>query len=331
MSRDRAKVDRGFRPALTNEGALESRELMATIPSQLPAAAFRNFVFPNNSGRINQNGIPTSPKPYVQTGVALAGRTAAVIDTDGEVYAVNLTGGGTVRAQAAPGGQVDLFLYGTNSTSTLTIDPKSSPPANNSAHGFPAGSVIHDGLLQVRNVRVFSGMISQILGYRTANLHGRLDATPRFGGSGSSISRIAFDNILPGSSIYAIEDLNTLDVANTLYLNGPQDGLFIGRDFNFLSTGQDVILANGASIFAGRDLGAIDQGAKGTGPSSGGSTGIVFGDLVVGPGSTIAAGRNAYAPFTIFGGAFGVENLQPGFRRSIQLQRDGASFRPFTA
>src|SRR5262245_7890652 len=81
MARERARIDRALRPTL--EGGrpawqLESRLLLS---------------------RLDQQGLPKSPRPFVQTGVANGGTAAVMIDTDGELYVGHLTGGGTVRAK----------------------------------------------------------------------------------------------------------------------------------------------------------------------------------------------------------------------------------------
>ncbi len=246
---------------------MESRALMSIASIRavnLPSAAQRKIVLPDNGHKLTQEGLPTFARNYVQTGIGNGGRAAVMVDTDGELYVAHVTGGGTVRAKAAPGGQVDLYLYGTNVDSILTIDPEPPSITRNNAHNFGTGTALQDSVLHVRNVNVVNGHIGQILGYKTATLSGSLTVMATSGPQ-SNVDRIAFYNILPGASIAVGGDLATLDVYSTLYLNGGP-GILVGRDLDFLSTGQSLVLANGASILTGRDIGPFVQGAKGTGP-----------------------------------------------------------------
>lgn len=318
-----------FRPSLEQEGgALESRSLMSVATFRAfhrrPPVARRHLALPlpDNNHRLIEGGLPTSPRNYVQTGVGNGGRAAVMVDTDGEIYVAHVTGGGTVRAKAAPGGKVDLYLYGTNVDSVLTIDPEPPSIFAGGAHQFATGTTLQDTLLHVRNIKVTNGHVSGILGYKTADLSGNLSVISNSGPQ-TNVDRIAFYNILPGASIAVGSDLDTLDVYNTLYLNGGP-GIQVGRDLDFLSTGQTMILANGASLITGRDFGPFVQAAKGSGP--GGSGAIIQGDLIVGPGSTIAAARFNYGPIIVRGDIAGLENLPPETQDVVYLQRDGAVF-----
>lgn len=326
-----------FRPSLATEGgALESRTLMSVAAFRAlrqapmlqrnlgpglrqPPAAWRNLVLPDNNHRLTKEGLPTSPRNYVQTNVANGGRAAVMVDTDGEIFVAHITGNGTVRARAVPGGKVDLFLYGTNVDTILTIDPELPTTSVGDAHQFATGTVIQDGLLHIRDINVVNGRVGSLLGYRTADLSGNISViAPR--GPQSDVNRIAFFNILPGASINVGADLDTLDVYNSMYLDGGP-GIQAGRDLNFISVGQSAVLINGASIVSGRDLGPFDQPAKGTGPAGRGM--LIQGDLVVGPGSSIAASRYNFGPIIVRGELFGQENLPPATLDVTYLQRDG--------
>lgn len=323
----RKRRERAFRPSLGRDGgALESRCLLSTARAlpRAEAALRRNIALPDNAGKLSGEGLPLFSRSYVQTGVGNGGRAAVMVDTDGELYVAHVTGGGTVRAKAAPGGKVDLIVYGTNVDSVLTIDPEPPSITNNSAHQFANGTALQDGLLHVRNIRVVNGRINQVLGYRTADLSGKLDVSSGRLGAPSNVDRIAFFSILETASIRVSGDLNTLDVYNTLALNGG-DGIVVGRDLNFLSVGQSLTLTGGASIVAMRDFGAFTQPAKGTGPA--GSGAIIQGDFAVGPGSTFQADRFNYGPIIVRGEVVGLENLPPATQSQVFLQRDGAVFR----
>jgi hypothetical protein len=175
MARDRIRNVRALQSGVDSglsAWQLESRLLLSRVAVR-PAAVARlqNTV---SARSITGDGLPSSPEPYVQTGVVNGGLAAGMIDTDGEFYVAHLVGGGTVRAKAAPKGQVDLFLYGTNNNSVLTIDPETPTPARNSAHDFPKGSVHQDRLLHIRNITVTNGRMNQILGYKTADISGAI-------------------------------------------------------------------------------------------------------------------------------------------------------------
>jgi len=210
-----------------------------------------------------------------------------MIDTDGEVYAAHISGTGVVRAKAAPNGQVDLFVYGSSGDTTLLIDPAGPTVAERGAHKFPTGYVMHDTLLHIRNITVANGMINNVLAYRTANLAGALNI-PSGPSSVPFVDRIAFNALLPGASINVPTTLNTLDVYNSVSLDGGP-GIVVGQDLQAMTVGGNLSMVNGASLRVGRDLGATLQPAKGTGSAGAGLN--VTGDLVVASGATIAVGR----------------------------------------
>jgi hypothetical protein len=309
MAASRTRHTKAFRPTLGTEGgALEARWLMAggragTLP---PPIVRQHLVLPQTGSPLTHNGLPTSATNYVQTGVANGGKAAVMIDTDGEIFVAHLTGGGTVRARAVPGGYVDLSLYGTTPQSILTIDPQGAPITKKDAHLLATGTVLQDGMIHIRNITVYNGQINQILGYRDATLSGNLLVPPNSLGSVLSIDRIAFYSLLPGASIEVPGDLQTLDIFNTAYLNGGV-GVSVGRDLNSMSVGGDLTLANGAAVIAGRDIGLVAQVAKGSGP--GGQGVFVGGNLVVGPGGTIAPVRYMVGTLGVRGSATGLQFL----------------------
>jgi hypothetical protein len=309
--RERRKT--AFRPTFQREGgALESRQLMAVRPfaggpgTLPPPAVRRNYVLPPTANHHTKEGLPMFARNYVQTGIGNGGRAAVMVDVDGELWAAHVSGGGTVRAKAVAGGLVDLFVYGTNPSSILTIDPEAPVQEKGGAHEFATGTALQDGLLHVRNITVANGQISEIAGYRTADVSGRILVDSGRIGPSVGVSRIAMYNLLPGASINVAGDLDTLDIYNTIYLNGGP-GIQVGRDLNWFNTGQDLILANGASILVGRDIGLIAQEAKGTG--EGGQGGKIQGNLIVGPGSTILPERFMASTLLVQGSLAGVENL----------------------
>jgi len=106
----RKKQKRAFQPALDQGVSLESRCLLSVAGRNLipPPAVRQNFVLPQTKSPLATGGLPTHTENYVQTGVGSGGRVAVLVDTDGEIYAVHVTGGGSVRAKAVAGGRVDV-------------------------------------------------------------------------------------------------------------------------------------------------------------------------------------------------------------------------------
>lgn len=311
MPRDRKsrRATLRFRP--TVDGAshlLESRVVLSNLAPALRAnAAFGRKHGPPLVFRkgLTNEGIPQSPRKYVQVGVANGGAAAPIIDVDGEFYVAHVTGGGTVRAKAAPNGRVDLTLFGTRVESVLTIDPTSLNPAPNSAHIFATGTGIQDGVLHIRNITVVNGKVGQLLGYRTAEISGAITVQDTRQ-SNPRVNRIAFYALKPGASIRVPGDLNTLDIFNSIELDGGP-GIRVGRDLNWFNMNGSLTLVNGAAIIVGRDIGLTAQEPKGTGP--GGQGGFIRGDLIVGTGSTIAVGRAVDAPIIVQGSSLGIANL----------------------
>ncbi len=312
MSRDREKGRRAdrraFRPSWDANGRLESRFLLSA-GGVSPAALRRAAMVQARAGH-------SLSAHAVHVGVANGGRAAAIWDVDGELYVVHVTGGGTARARPAPNGQVDIYLYGTNVDTEVTIDPESHNQRKGTAHQFPVGTVNNNGVLMVRNITVVNGQVGMIEGYRTATLSGQLLVNnPNY--APTNVNRIAFYNIEPGASINVSGSLNTLDVYNEAFFNGGP-GVVVGQDLNAFNIGQSLTLANGASIKVGRDIGLFAQPAKGTGPA--GQGGNIKGNLVIGPGgSTITVGRAMRAPIVVFGNASGVANLPANVSAALQV------------
>lgn len=324
--RKKRRQQRTFRPTVgtgdhTTVESLESRQLMTRAPllGVYPPEIYKQYA--NKTG-VTADGIPKYPKPYVQTGVANGGRAAAMVDVDGELYIAHLsnsgdTGGGllpgvtgTIRAKAAPRGMVDLVLTGTTTETVLTIDPEVPDRGNGTAHTMAPGMQYHDGLLHVRNIIVRNGRIGQILGYRTADLNGKVVIQSRVPGYTTPfVDRIAFYRMNPGSSIQTDGDINTLSIYDDLTLDGPESVIQSNRDINYFYVGGNLTLRNGASMTAARDIGLLTQAAKGSAP--GGRGGVVIGNLNVGPGSTIAVGRAMRATIEVLGSSDGIANLQP--------------------
>ena len=243
---------RAFRP--TMDGTLETRLLMA-------ASAIRS-----------------------QT--AAGGQAVVITAIDGVRYFVSVDNGGTVRATAASGGRVNLFVDGTNSGSNLEVNRVVPKQLQNTAHTFKSqGTAV--SRLNIASITVSSGAIGAIEGYQTATLSGPLVVN-----NSVRVDRIALNSILPGGSIAVSGDLNTLDIYRNVNLNG--GNISVGRDLNWFQTFGDVTLANNANITVGRDLGGTFQIAKGSG--NGGQGVYIGGNLTINPGSAVAVGRNIPYP-----------------------------------
>src|SRR5262249_39398825 len=165
---------------------------------------------------------------------------------------------GTIRAYAMGGGRVGLIVDGSTNQTELTISPYPFHQRKGYAHSFAYGSTNQDHLLNIGQITVNSGVIAAINGFHTADLSGPLVIS-----SDQAVDRLSFNSLLPGASIQTGGDLNTLDVLNSVTLNGGP-GITVGRDLNLLNVGQDLNLSNGASVRIGRFLGLTPQPPKGT-------------------------------------------------------------------
>lgn len=273
MSDDRSQEQRAFRPTL--DGRLEPRMLLARA-----AGMIRSLV-------------------------ADGGQTARINDADGDVFEVVITGAGTVQGVPTRRGRVNLIVQGTTLDSELAINPVlSGRNGPGRGHIIAPGGRRRDGLLHVNSIRVSTGTIGSILGYRSADLSGPIAL-----GSTNRVDRIAFNSIQPGGSISVGGDLNTLDILNNANFSAAQ-GLAVGRDLNSLSVGQDLLFSNGAGLVIGRDLGAAPQPAKGTGPSGQGV--LINGNLALAEGSSILIGRDLTGNFQVDGQASGTSRITIG-------------------
>src|SRR5262249_45344624 len=202
-----------------------------------------------------------------------------------------------------------------------TINPVPHQIRKNTAHDFPNGVAKHDGLLHVASVTVTTGLVNDILGYKTAELSGPVTV-----GNINPVDRIAFESLVPGATIRVGGDLNTLDIYDSATLTGPGTGIFVGRDLNLFNVlGGGLTLTDGAQIAVGRDLGLNPQPPKGTGqganqlnnvlPSSTNSTNtaaafplvgaLVGGNVSVDPTSSISFGRTIQNYFWVRGSIIG--------------------------
>ncbi len=268
---------REFRPTL--DGTLEPRLLLSAARVSIRATS--------------QN---------IRYQIARNGQVAMITDTDGELYNVNVVGGGTVRAQAMSRGRVRLIVEKTNTGSILSINPVRPKTQGGQAHVYPASSLTPgDRLLHVGEIRVKTGQIGQILGYRTAELSG-----PILVRSTASVSRIALFSINPGGGISTAGDLDTLDVFNDLTLAGGTS-IEVGRDLNLLSVGGNLSVSDGSNISVARDIGLVSQPAKGS--ASGGAGGAVSGNMTISPGGRFVIGRALQATFLIQGQLVGASQI----------------------
>lgn len=306
MARDRKRTPHAARPALEGASAtwqLEPRLLLSTVAAR--RAALKQAREARLDAKVAAKAQVGTVRIAADVGIANGGRAAVLTDTDGELYVVHVAGGGTVRAKAVRGGQFDLFLFSTNNSTVVTIDPQPAATRQGGAHDFPAGTVIQDDLVHIRNITVANGRINQLLGYKTADVSGAIEILGKASPS-PTVDRIAFYALKPGASIRTFGDVNTLNVFDTVTLDtGP--GIRIGRDLNWFLIGSNVTLTNGASIIVGRDIGLAPQGPKGS--SFGGQGGLIQGNLVVGTGSTVAVGRAVDAPIIVQGSSLGISNV----------------------
>jgi len=267
---DRRRADhRAYRPTL--DGTLESKRLMSVTRVNLP----------------HRDGIQT----------AFGGQAVELTNLKGQSFYVVATTG-TVRAYRMTGGRFGLILDGTDVDTEVSINPINDPKAKGSAHLFNGRLSHYDRLIDIGSIRVTSGTIGSILGYRTAVLSGPLLAT-----STNRVDRIAFDTIAQGASINVGGDINTLDVLNNLTLSGRNTGILVGRDVNSLTVGGNLAIGDNATLYINRDLGLTLQPAKGTGPAGQGAT--IGGNLVLRNGGKLTINRTLDAPFVVNGATYG--------------------------
>lgn len=273
---DRRKPDhRAFRPTL--DGTLEPRLLMA---------AKANIASPLSGSR-----------------TASGGQAVVVTLASKERFYISIVGGGTVRATPANGGRINLIIDGSSVDSLLTINPIIQTPTVQStggssgettrqvldAHTFRTALQNQNRLLNVASIRVTSGTIGAIEGYRDTILSGPVTVS-----STNRVDRIAFAQINRRGSITVGGDLNTLDVLLDADFNTGA-GLNVGRDLNLLNVGGNLTFRNGAKANVGRYLGLNPQAAKGSG--TGGFGASIQGNATIEPGSSFNVVGGYVGPF----------------------------------
>ena len=266
---------RSFRPSL--DGTLEPRLLLSGASVAIKASS-----------------------PNIQAQIARGGQVSLIRDTDGEIYNVNVIGGGSVRSQAMSGGRVRLIVERTGPASVLSINPVSAKIKKGTAHDYPT-NVTGDHILHVGEIQVKTGKISQILAYRTAELSGPVTIAGT-----SQVSRIAFYSIVSGGAINTGGDLDTLSVYNDLTLGGGP-GIEVGRDLNWLNVGGNINISDGSRLSTGRDIGLTQQLPKGTDP--GGRGAVVQGNVNVNEGGRFVIGRALDATFLVNGTLTGFKRI----------------------
>lgn len=315
MARSRDSIRRAgrraFRPAVEGS-ALESRELMAVRPLGANQTAVR----------LHPKAAPawvTGKSGQVGVQVARGGRSANLTTPDGQLYRVDATNEALVRAIPTADGRVDLMVTGSKYDSLLLIKRMAHPSPATTATLFPSASVFASNVLQVRNIIVKTGAIKSVLGYGTVELSGLLRITNRRAPDQvPQVDRIAIYSMAPGGRIVTTGTVKTLEIQTGVNLNRASDGIYIGQDLNWFHVGSDLIMANGAKVQIGRDLGAIGEIAKGSGTSGRGVT--IFGNLDLSNGSSFTVERNFVVPGLVQGNY--IQNGATVLNGPFQFQTD---------
>ncbi|WP_435021847.1 hypothetical protein TA3x_002590 [Tundrisphaera sp. TA3] len=296
MTRDasdgRKSNRRAFRPTL--DGRLESRLLMAAKANV--ASAFGN------------------------ARTAAGGQAVVVTLASKERFYISIVNGGTIRATAAPRGRINLIIDGSSIDSLVTINPivqlgtvqSSNSQSEGSsqqvldAHTFRTALGNQSRLVNIASIRVSSGTIGAIEGYRTAILSGPVNIK-----STNRVDRLAFASVARRGSISVGGDLNTLDILTDADFNTGA-GLNVGRDLNNMNVGGNLTFQNGADMTVGRYIGLTAQAAKGSGPAGKGVQ--VTGDTTIAPGSSLSVGLGfpPNSAFSTSGFLAGVSRIQVG-------------------
>jgi hypothetical protein len=302
---DRRRGDyRAFRPTL--DGQLEKKLLLSSKVIHYPIPGQIQTAYNGQAVRLTTN---TGQSFYLSLSSILPG-IAAVTTTTGTTSGQSSFTGidgtvasptGTIQAYRMSGGRFGLILRGTDATTQLAINPLYDPRVFGVAHQFNPRPGNYTNMINIGAITVTSGAIDSIVGYHTAVLSGTVSSLGT-----APIDRIAFDAILPGSSIFTGGDLNTLDVLESATFSGAGTGISVGRDLNFISAGGSLTIANNAVLNVGRDLGLAFQVAKGTGP--GGQGGSIQGNLTISNGGKINIFRYLDAPFNVNGRGTGISN-----------------------
>jgi hypothetical protein len=272
MTRDasngRKPNHRAFRPTL--DGRLEPRLLLAAKANV--ASAFGN------------------------ARTAAGGQAVVVTLASKERFYISIVNGGSIRATPAPRGRINLIIDGSSIDSLVTINPivqlgtvqsSNSQSGGSSqqvldAHTFRTSLGNQSRLVNLASIKVTSGTIGAIEGYRTAILSGPVNIK-----STNRVDRLAFASVTRRGSIAVGGDLNTLDILTDADFNGG-NGLKVGRDLNNMSVGGNLSFQDGADMAVDRYIGLTAQLAKGTGPAGRGV--LVTGNTTVAPGSTLSVG-----------------------------------------
>ena len=235
--------------------------------------------------------------PFNNARTAAGGQAVVVTLASKERFYISIINGGTVRATPATRGRVHLVVDGSTVDSLLEISPivdrvtvQSSGSSSGSgttqvldAHTFRTALRNQSRLINIASIRVTSGTIGAIEGYRDSILSGPVTIN-----STNRVDRIAFGAIVKRGSISVGGDLNTLDVLTDATFD-TSSGLSVGRDLNSFSVGGNLVFQNGANGVIGRDIGLTPQAAKGSGPAGQGI--LVQGNITVAPTSTFSIGR----------------------------------------
>lgn len=308
----RRKDRHGFRPDLG--GALEPRTLLSTVSVKTIVVApvvGKTASSTARSASVRSAGVRAAAvkSPFIHNPRVLVergGKGVRILDGRGAAFSVLLeTGPGTITAKPRKDGRFDLIAAGTNSTTELVINPLRPIPKFGTAHTFQPDFGISSEILEVGDINIKTGKIGAILGYRTANLGGRILLD-----NDSPIDRIALNRLLPGALIQTTGDLDTLDVFTDADLSGSGTGIKVGRDLNWMLIGGNLTINDGATLSTARDIGLEGQAAKGTDP--GGKGAQINGNVVIGPQGSFRIGRDVAGTILIQGNLNGASRLTVG-------------------
>jgi hypothetical protein len=264
--------------------------------------AGRRAFQPTLDGTLETRVLLSTTQIRAQT--AAGGGAVVITSTTGQQFYVSVTQG-TIKATPASGGRVNLVAKGTTSSTYLEINQIIPTHGKDSAHTFNPTPGNATGILNVASIDIVSGFIDSIEGYRDSVLSGPITVAGT-----SAVNRIAFTAINAGGSIAVGGDLDTLDVLNSATFSGTGNNLSVGQDLNWIETGQNLTIENGANFTTGRDLGNLFQVAKGSGNSGQGLN--VNGNLTIGSGSSITIGRNIPFGVVVNGNLSGYSNWTVG-------------------
>jgi hypothetical protein len=306
---------RAFRPDLGGAmQPLEVRALLSTVKTVVtglprtladratPVRVSTNTARPTSS---NVRAAATSPT-FLHTPKVLTmrgGKGVRIQDGNGSAFNVIVdTGPGTVRGKVNADGTFDITVLGSSAATSLVINPLRPVGKIGKAHTFDPTLGIGDEILELGDIRVVTGKIGNILGYRTANLNGSILLD-----NDSPINRIALNRLRPGSLIQTTGDLDSLNVFVDADLAGEGTGIDVGRDLNWFSVGGNLTINDGAVLNTDRDLGLTGQLPKDSDP--GGQGLKVVGNLTIGAAGAWTVGRNVAGPVLIQGNFSGTDRF----------------------